>query len=526
MSESDFEERSAAVAAEEAALPAGLPVDRIGLILGPILLIAWLLFVPRGELTPEAHRLCGIFLFTVFWWITEPIPIAATGLAALVLAAALDAVPPNSKGEYDTARTILRPFGDPSLFFLLGGTFIGQAMARHGLDRRLALSILRASWAGRSPATVLLAVGLGVSFISMGISNTAATAMMFPVTMGMIAVLSDPAAGGSISFIRSRYASALLLMTAYASSVGGIATPIGTATNIVAMSYFKRPEYFGQPIDFLRWSLIGLPMMLCIYLGLYFWLRLQAGVPSLDMPRLRTYLSEGWSKLGPWRQGEINTLVVFFVVLVLWVTPGFLALFADPETQRAFSRRFPEEITALLAPVLLFLLPIDWRQWRFTLEASDFRKVDWGTVLLFGSALALGNLLFLSGLAQQIGRWSLLLLGSNDVWMITGLAIFSGILLSEFTSNVAAATTLIPVILTLCVEAAVDPRPPLLGVTFGASFGSALPVSTPPNAIVYSSGLLPVRRMVLAGVGLDIIAGIVIWLVLRVAFSLNWRPFA
>lgn len=524
MSENNIEEGTPGNS--DQAVSSGLPIDRIGLFLGPVILVGWLVFVPRGELTPEAHRLCGIFLFTVFWWITEPIPIAATGLAALVLAAVLDAVPPNSKGEHETARTILRSFGDPSLFFLLGGTFIGQAMARHGLDRRLALSILRASWAGRSPETVLLAVGAGVCIISMGISNTAATAMMFPVTMGMIAVLSDPAAGGSISFLRSRYASALLLMTAYASSVGGIATPIGTATNIVAMSYFKRPEYFGQPIDFLRWSLIGAPMMVAIYLGLFLWLRVQAGTPVLDMPRLRTYLAEGWKNLGPWKRGEINTLLVFFTVMILWLTPGFLALFAGPETQRAFSQRFPEEITALLAPVLLFLLPIDWRERRFTLDASDFRKLDWGTILLFGSALSLASLLFQSGLAQHLGRWCLNLLDSRDVWLITALAILSGILLSEFTSNVAAATTLIPVILTLCNEAGIDARPPLLGVAFGASFGSALPVSTPPNAIVYSSGLLPVRRMVLAGIGLDFLAGAVIWLVLRIAFSLNWRPFA
>src|SRR6185312_11961135 len=143
----------------------------------------------------------------------------------------------------------LRPFADPSVSFLFGGMFIGRAMSRHGLDRRLALSILTTNWASRSPGTVLAAVGVSVTLVSMWISNTAATAMVFPVTMGIIGVLGAGSGEGVPRFGRSPYASALLLMTAYASSVGGIATPIGTATNVVAMSFFRRPEYFGQPVD-------------------------------------------------------------------------------------------------------------------------------------------------------------------------------------------------------------------------------------------------------------------------------------
>lgn len=152
-------------------------------------------------------------------------------------------------------------------------------------------------------------------------------------------------------------------------------------------------------------------------------------------------------------------------------------------------------------------------------------KVDWGTILLFGSGLSLGSLMFKTGLAQVVGEGIFNFLGTRDVWTITAVAIVGGIVLSEFTSNAATATTLIPVTLTICIQAGVNPIPPLMGVTLAASFGSALPVSTPPNAIIYSSGWIPVRRMIAAGIGLDIIAAVVVWIVLRIAATFNWSPF-
>ena len=500
-------------------------VELCGLILGPVVLLGWIYAVPPGSLSPEAHRLAGIMLLTILWWVTEPIPIPATGLLAVALAVFLRAVPiEGTGGAFQPARIVLAPFADPSVYFLLGGMFIGRAMTRHGLDRRIALSILCTRWAGRSPGSVLLGVGLSVALVSMWISNTAATAMIYPVTMGIIAVLAASQGAGQQAFACKPYASTLLLMTAYASSVGGIATPIGTATNIVAMGFFKRPEYLGQSIDFLRWSLVGIPMMAVIFLGLFLWLRTRTGASGLDMPALRSFLVAERSRLGPWGRGEKHTLTVFLAAVALWVTPGILAMFASQETQQAFSHRFPEEIVAQLIPVFLFLLPVDWRQRKFALEPADFSHLDWGTMLLFGAGLSLGSLMVKTGLAQAIGQHAFELLGTRDEWLITALAIVGGIVLSEFTSNAAAVSTLIPVVWSICESAHVAPLPPLMGVTFAASFGSALPVSTPPNAIVYGSRLIPVRRMIVAGLGLDVISGLAIWIVLRVSFSIGWTP--
>jgi sodium-dependent dicarboxylate transporter 2/3/5 len=358
----------------------------------------------------------------------------------------------------------------------------------------------------------------------MWISNTAATAMVYPVTMGVIGVLAASSGADAEQFARSPYASTLLLMTAYASSVGGVATPIGTGTNVVAMGFFRQPEYLGESIDFLRWSTVGVPLTLAIFTGLFLWLRPAARSAGLDMPALRSFLQAERAKLGPWRRGERNTLAVFLIVVALWITPGVLALFASEATEKAFIGRFPEEITALIAPILLFLLPVDWRRRQFTLAAGDFAAIDWGTVLLFGGGLSLGRLMVKTHLADALGQGAFELLGTTDVWALTAVTIAAGILLSEFTSNAATVATLIPVVWGICQTAKIDPLPPLMGVTFAASFGSALPVSTPPNAIVYGSGLIPVRRMVRAGIGVDLIAGVVIWLVLRIAFAQGWTP--
>ena len=201
-----------------------------------------------------------------------------------------------------------------------------------------------------------------------------------------------------------------------------------------------------------------------------------------------------------------------------------IALF-DSEAAQRFNRQLPEEIVALAVPVMLYLLPVDWRRREGTLAVEDLRRIDWGTLLLFGSGLALGGLMFRTGLASAIAEEAVAALQTDNVWAITAAAITAGVLLSELTSNAATATTLIPVVWQICRHLEIEPVAPTLGLTFGASFGSAMPVSTPPNAIVYGSGLIPMRRMIAAGIVFDVICIAVIWLTLRVAVGLGWTPF-
>jgi sodium-dependent dicarboxylate transporter 2/3/5 len=502
------------------------PWDRVGLVLGPAAMVAWLVF-GSADISPEAHRLSGVLLLVIVWWLTEPIPIPATGLLGVALAVVIGAIPTpdTAGGRMEPVRIALAPFGNPTLFFLLGGMFIGRAMSRHGLDRRIALGLLGTRGAVTSPTALMCAVALSVCIMSMWISNTAATAMIYPVTLGIIAVLAASLNVAGQDFSRGSFATSLLLLTAYASSVGGVATPIGTTTNVVAMGYFRQEQFFGRSIDFGRWSIVGLPMSLALVIVLVVWMRVLAPPGRLDLAAVRRYLHEQRSKLGPWSPGERNTLLVFVTVVMLWIAPSLLSLVGATSTTEWLHRHLPEEIVALLAPVMLFLLPVDWRRRKFSLEASDFSAIDWGTLMLFGSGLALGDLMVRTGLVGAIADGVFNWLETDDVWTITAAAIVGGIVLSEFTSNAAAATTLIPVVFAIARQAGVDPMPPLMGVTFAASFGSALPVSTPPNAIVYGSGMIPARRMIAAGVGFDLLCGLVVWLVLRVAFSLGWSPF-
>ncbi len=362
----------------------GLPLDLLGFLIGPIVLAAWINSDPRdlSDLGVMQHRLAGVMLLTVIWWLTEPIPIPATGLLAVGLAVILGVVPPVTAGPRESFKAVLAPFADPAMFFLMGGMFIGQAMMRHGLDRRFALSILCSPWAGRSPATVLGGVGLAVCLVSMFVSNTAATAMVYPVTMGLIGVMAT--GSGSASFVRSPYASALLLMTAYASSVGGIATPIGTTTNVVAMGYFEQSGYFGRSVDFLRWTAVGVPMMAVLFVALFAWMRLAAPPRSIDIVALRKYLRDERGKCGHWKRGEWNTLLVFVTAVTLWILPGILALFSA-EAGELFNRHLPEEIVALLIPVMLYLLPVEWRRREFTLAVEDLRnRLGYTIVVRFG----------------------------------------------------------------------------------------------------------------------------------------------
>jgi sodium-dependent dicarboxylate transporter 2/3/5 len=245
-------------------------------------------------------------------------------------------------------------------------------------------------------------------------------------------------------------------------------------------------------------------MMLALFVALFLWLRWLAPTGQLDLAAVRSHLRRERASLGAWTLGERNTLQVFLLVVALWIAPSMLSLVGYDDESRWMSEHFPEEIVALLAPVILFLLPIDWRRRQFSLDLGDVSHIDWGT---------------LTGLVKVLGRGAFDWLGTDDIWSITALAIVGGIVLSEFTSNAASATALIPVVWALCQEAGVDPVPPLMGVTFASSFGSALPVSTPPNAIVYGSRLLPALRMMLAGLGFDVACGLIIWSVLRVPWA-------
>jgi sodium-dependent dicarboxylate transporter 2/3/5 len=396
-------------------------------------------------------------------------------------------------------------------------------MSVHGLDKRFAYGLLSRRFVGSSSGRILLIYGAVTGLLSMWISNTATTAMMFPIGLGIISAMADMIArqtGRKVTPERLRFTTGMMLMAAYASSTGGIGTPVGTPPNLIGLAMIEK--FVGVRIPFFRWMLFAVPLLLVMYAFLYVIMYLLHKPEVSRVKGSREFVRAELQRLGPWTRGQKNALIAFLVAVALWTLPGFLALIAGGEApiSRSYNTRMPEGIAALFAALLLFILPLDWKKRQFTLTWKEAVKVDWGTLLLFGGGLTLGDLMFQTGLADALGRGLLDLFGATSSWGLTLAAIYLAIIVTETTSNTAAATMVVPIVISVAAAAGINPIPPAIGATIGASYAFLLPVSTPPNAIVYGSGLVPITRMLRAGALLDLTGGLLIWAALRVLLPL------
>jgi len=484
-----------------------------GLFSGPLLALAVYL-LPLNGLSSRAHTLAAVIAWVVVWWVSEPVPIPITSL----LGAALCVI----SGVAD-AKAVLAPFANPIIFLFLGSFIIARTMSVHGLDKRLAYSLLSRRLVGSSSGRILFVFGAVCVLMSMWISNTATTAMMFPIGLGIITAMAElmtRQAGRSVPVERLRFTTGMMLMAAYASSTGGIGTPVGTPPNLIGLAMIDK--FAGVKIPFFRWMLFAVPLLLIMYLFLYLIMRLLHKPEVRRIPGSREFVRAELHKLGPWTRGQKNCLVAFLVAVCLWVFPGFLAIFSGPSSalSQIYSERLPEAVAALLAVLVLFLLPLDWKKRQFTLTWRQAVQIDWGTLLLFGGGLTLGELMFQTKLAESLGRGLLGIFGTTSVWGLTLAGIYLAILVSETTSNTAAATMVIPILISISQAAGMNPIPPAIGATIAASYAFMLPVSTPPNAIVYGSGLVPITKMLRAGTLLNLTGGLVIWVGLRILLPL------
>lgn len=487
---------------------------RIGLWLGPLIFII-ILFSPFSALSPTAHRLAAVVLWVVIWWITEPIPLPMTAILGVILCVL--------SGIADI-KTALSPFSDPVIFLFMGSFIIARSMTLHGLDHRLALRVISWKWVKTSPLRLLFMLGLTTAGLSMWISNTATTAMIYPLTLGLISMLPAKNQESSNSTKPSTpFAAALLLMAGYASTVGGIGTPVGTPPNLIAMAMLNKLVQIK--LSFFQWMLFAVPLFIFMYFVLFAFLYLlhhqglseiKSGLANLQSLRNKTKTSR------PWTRGEKNTLLVFVITVILWISPGLLLLFLgqDSPLSNLVTSRIPEAAAGLIGALLLFLLPLDWKKGEMTLNWKQAVEIDWGTLLLFGGGLSLGDLMFKTGLAEAVGQSLIKITGSGSVWLLTLIGIYVTILLTETTSNTASATMMVPVMISIAKASGLNPLPPALGSAFGASLAFMLPVSTPPNAIVYGSGLIPITKMIRAGVLISLSGGFVIWIILRLLLPL------
>lgn len=468
---------------------------RSGVVLSPLAFASvWWVDLP---VSPEAHRLAAILAAVGVMWVTEVIPMAMTAFVGVATAVVLQVAP---------AQQAFAPFADPLIFLFIGTFILARAIFVHGLDRRFALAILSLRWVGTSGPRLLAAYSGTAALISMWISNTATVAMMFPIGLSILHVLdrADPQRART-----SRFAAVLLLSCAFGASIGGLATPVGTPPNLIGLGFLRRSV--GAEVPFFHWMALGVPLVVLLWAWMVFRFRTEARAAGAAFQAVAEHVAEERARLGRWTAGQRNTLIAFAVTVSLWVAPGVVALVVGQQHPwyRWLVAVFPEGVVALLGAGLLFVLPTDWRRFRFTLNWEEAVQIDWWIVFLYGGGLALGTMAFQTGLAEALGRALTSALGIDSEAGLVAVSTACATLLSETTSNTGSANMIVPVAIAFAQSTAVNPILPALGATLGASLGFMLPVSTPTNAIVYSSGRVPLITMIRYGLALDL-AGVVV----------------
>ena len=475
-----------------------IPRHLFGLLAGPLL--AGMMFVLLPEsLADPARILATILTWVVVMWITEPIPLPITALlgCGLCVFAGLG-----------NMKSVFSAFAHPIIFLFIGSFFISEALSVHGLDRRFGNWILSRKCVGSNPIRIMMALSLAAAGLSMWISNTAATAVMLPIALGVLRALRQgyPHLG--------TFEIGFLLCLAYGAGIGGVATLIGTPPNLIGVGLLAQQAHIT--ISFDQWLLIGLPLasvMLVVMFIVLYWLHAPPSHSSFHegSPVLKI------SAPPPWTRGEQYTFGVFVLAVLLWIFPAILSIWleADHAVVQWVRAHLPKELVPIFASGLLFLLPLNLRQGKFTLSWKEAANIHWGTILLFGGGIAFGELMVETELAHAIGQGMVNMFGIHSVWSLTGVAIFTALVLTELASNTAATSMIVPVLIAIAHNANFSPVLPVLGACMAASLAFVLPVSTPPNAIVYGTGRIPILRMVQAGLLLDTIGGVLIWCALR-----------
>jgi len=462
--------------------------QRVGLFLGPPAFLVMLLLPTPAGMTPEAAKVAATTFWVAIWWMTEAIPIPVTSLLPLIL------LPLTGALEIGAVST---GYSDPLIFVFLGGFMIALAIERWGLHRRIALSII--SIVGVTPARVVLGFMVATGFLSMWISNTATAMMMLPIGMAVVAQIATLMGreGDSEEAMREgnfAFGTALMLGIAYAASIGGMATLIGTPPNIVLAGAAK--ELLGIEISFARWMLIGLPLAIGGLLATWWYLaRVAYKLGTKDIPGGLEVVREELRGLGGMSKAELAVLVIFGLTALAWIVRPWLI--------KPFAPNVDDAVIALTGAVALFIVPISLNRNQFLLDWETAKKLPWGIVLLFGGGLAIAAAFKATGLSEWLGT-ALTGLGSLPALLVLLAVVAIVVFLTELTSNTATATMLMPVMFALGTALAVDPLLLMVPAAIAASCAFMLPVATPPNAIVFGSNYVTIPQMARAGLWLNI----------------------
>lgn len=487
----------------------------IGLIGGPLLAILVFL-TPIAGINMAAHKLLAIMVFVSCWWITEPIPIPVTSLIGPTLAVVTGVVNVN-----DTFSS----FANPMIFLFIGGFIMAAAMMKHGLDKRFAYWLLSRRWVGSNPKRILIVIGIAACLCSGWISNTATAAMMLPICVGLLELIKEmfAANGRDIDLNNYKYATGLMLMTVYSCSIGGVLTPIGTPPNTIMLSFLH--DMAKVNISFFEWISWGFIAMTLYFVLAYIVISRFFPADVKEIEGAKEYISAKRAELGKWTKAQKNTLFCFMLAVTLWVLPGVLsiALGNDHPITQTYNQLIPESIVSMLGALLLFIIPTNIRKHEVTLNWEEAKEgIEWGTLILFGGCLALGSMMYKVGLSKWFGDAIVGFLGGTPT-LFELILIFSllALFLSELTSHTAATNMIGPLAITTAMTAGINPIPVAVAIALASSLGFVLPVSTPPNAIFYSSGKIPITKMIKTGIFIDII-GILCITIPLVMFFVTW----
>jgi sodium-dependent dicarboxylate transporter 2/3/5 len=441
------------------------------LVLGPLAGLILGFALSNGGAAPEIAWTAGITLWTASWWVFEPIPIPVTSFIPLAIFPLVGVLTPAQVGG---------AYGNPLILLLLGGFMLSMALEKSGAHRRLALNMVNL-FGGQGGRPLVFGFMVAAAVLSMWISNTATTLMLLPIALATIEKANNP-----------RLEVALLLGIAYAASVGGIGTPIGTPPNLIFMQVYG--ETTGSTPGFVDWMGWALPVVIVLVPVIGLWLtRGLTTVEHLDLP-----------KVGQWRTEEVRTLVVFLITALFWMTRkdpfGGWSTWLDLPTANDAS-------VALLAVVVMFVAPngkggqlLDWQH---------AVKIPWGILILFGSGMAIAAAFISSGMSASIGEMLSKLAVLPTVLLILGIAL--GVtFLTELTSNTATTALLMPILAAAAVAADTDPLWLMVPAAMSASCAFMFPVATGPNAIMFGSGRIPIRVMAREGLALNLIGAVVI----------------
>lgn len=487
-------------------------IQWIGLPAGPLLAAVCFLLLPTeyssadGQVLPfgvDGRTTLAVMVWMATWWLTEAVELSVTALLPLVLFPALGVA---SIGE------AAAPYANPLIFLFLGGFLLAISMQRWGLGKRIALMTLRV--VGTRPTFMIAGFMLITAVLSAFVSNTATAAMMLPIAISVIELVRQEAGSdeAGASQAGDNFALCLLLGIAYAASVGGVATIIGSPPNAILVGFLREeivPEY-RIDLSMARWLTFGVPLaVVFLPIVLFVLTKLLYPIRVERLDDVKQSLQGQLAALGPVNRGEWATFLVFLCAAGLWITRPWLVQWeAQLGSFRPFSGLHDAGI-AILAALMLFVIPVDFRNRRFVMEWDATQQVPWGILILFGGGLSLASAVQSSGVAEFLGSQASYFAGLPPVVVV--LVVCTGVIfLTELTSNTATAATLVPVLAALAPGLGVHPYMLVFPAAIAASFAFMLPVATPPNAIVFGSGRITIPQMAKAGIVLNVLGVLVV----------------